>query len=368
MFTGPIRGEGAVRGRIVQAVLRPERTGQYRPGGRFMKRFFIVAALLCLCAQSAPATDISGAAAPPGKLTCVGSDTMRVLMQEWGKAFLADHPDVILTHQNHGSGTALPALIEGRCNLAAMSRPMSNAEISRFETQFGHRPTGIKVALDALAVYVNKDNPLRGLTLKQLDGIFSASRKCGGRRLDDWGELVFGSFEGQAIVPVGRDELSGTHELFREKAMCGGAFRKGLRVAKDSEDVITFVASDKYAIGYSGIGYRTGEVRALAIARNADSGYYAYHVKEFRNDPDLKKRYAYVYRGKYPLSRFLYIYLDKAPGRILPRHLDQFLRFVLSAKGQNIVHKVGFIPMTEKMTARERKKLSADSLPSWWPL
>ncbi len=337
-----------------------------------MKRFFLVVALLCLYAQPTLAADSPIKRILPtaeqSTLACAGSDTMRVLVLEWQKAFTAENPGTASSMEARGSATALPALLAGKCNLAAMSRPISKAEAERFEAEFGYKPVGIKVALDALAVYVHPDNPLRGLTLRQLDGIFSSSRVCGGDSLVDWGALVFGSFEGHDIVPEGRDTLSGTYELFRELALCGGTFRDNVRAESDSSQIIAKIAANPYAIGYAGIGYRTKEVRALSIARNENSGYFKYYVDEFENDPDLNKRYAYVYRGKYPLSRALYIYVNKAPGRTLPPHLERFLCFVLSDKGQDIVHSVGFIPLTSQMTADERRKLLADYSPSWWSL
>ena len=253
-----------------------------------------------------------------GRLSCVGSDTLRILMERWFKDFAALHPGVVYSLESKGSNTAPPALQAGGCSLAAMSRPMRKQEIRAFTKTHGYRPVAIRVALDALAVYVNKDNPLRGLTIKQLDGIFSSARDCGGPELNRWDQLVLGTLEKAAIHLYGRNDLSGTHDFFQEQALCGGGFKTSVALLPDSAEVLAAVERDPAGIGYSGLGYRTDGVQVLGIAPDEESGYFRYEVEQFRDSSDPEKRFAYVYRGDYPLSRFLYLYVDKTPARPWP--------------------------------------------------
>lgn len=301
-----------------------------------------------------------------GKLTCVGSDTLRILMERWFKDFSKMHPGVSCSLKSKGSNTAPPALQSGKCSLAAMSRPMREQEIRAFKTTHGHRPLEVRVALDALAVYVNKNNPLRGLTIQQLDGIFSSTQKCGGSNLTKWNQLVLGSLQDAEITLYGRNDLSGSHDFFQKKALCGGEFKKNVTLEADSAHEVQAVEKDPAGIGYSGLGYRTDGVQVLGIAPDSGSGYFRYEVEKFRDSKDPAKRFAYVYRGDYPLSRFLYLYVDKQPGKALAPEVEEFLKFVLSKQGQAIVLEIGFIPLNDRMVRKDLKKLAPDYKPAWW--
>ncbi len=307
-----------------------------------------------------PTKEISGA------LSCVGSDTLRILMERWFEEFGKLHPKVSHTLESKGSNTAPPALQSGQCSLAAMSRSMRKGEIRAFKKAHGYRPVEIRVALDALAVYVNKQNPLRGLTIKQLDGVFSSTYDCGGSDLSRWNQLVLGQLDKTAIHLYGRNDLSGTHDFFQEQALCDGEFKKSITLLPDSAQVVEAVEQDPAGIGYSGLGYRTDGVQVLGIAPDEDSGYFRYEVDKYRDSKDLGKRFAYVYRGDYPLSRFLYLYVDKKKGEPLAPAVEEFLKFVLSGQGQAIVTETGFIPLNGKMVRKELKKLAPAYKTSWW--
>lgn len=334
-----------------------------------MRMFWCAAFLMCcllrpaLVAGQMPHYDESRSL--HGSIRSAGSDTLRILLEKWFDAYQKQHPQASAEIESLGSATAPPALLAGACDVAAMSREMTSEEVSRFKRKFGYDPVDVHVALDAVAVVVHPSNPVEGLTLQQLDGVFSSTRKCGGKDITRWDQLFLGPVRQPNIKLYGRNSLSGTSAFFRETALCGGDYRSHLQQLPDSDDIEAAVEQDPAGIGYSGLGYRTSKVKVLAIARNANSAYRKYYVEQFQNNDDLEKRYAWVYRGDYPLTRVLRFYVNKPEGEALPDPLDDFLRFVLSAKGQAIVHQVGYIPLTEKMVRQEREKLEPDYRPRW---
>ena len=305
-----------------------------------------------------------------GSVTWAGSDTERELLDAWGQAFERLHPDVEVAGENEGSATAPPALVEGSATLGAMSRAMTDDEAALFEDAKGHAPTPITVALDALAVFVRNDNPVQGLTIEQLDGIFSSDDACGGGAITTWGQLALGVPDDTPIKTHGRDERSGTHDTFQEKALCGGAFKDDVEVHPDSADVVAAVAADPAAIGYAGLGYDTPEVRPLAIGAGSDfedMRFIPYIVEEYADSPDPEEKYAYVVDGRYPLSRPLLLYVDKVEGEPLPEPTASFVRFALSREGQTIVEQIGFVPLPDGAVADEAAKLDPDYRPRrWW--
>jgi len=281
-----------------------------------------------------------------GNLSSVGSDTLNNLMTFWAESFHTAYPSVRVQVEGKGSSTAPPALIEATAQLGPMSRAMKADEVDAFEKKFGYPPTQIRVAVDALAVYVSKDNPLEKLTLPQVDAIFSKSRRCGAPGpLDTWGALaVQGSLAAQPIRLYGRNSASGTYGYFKEVALCGGDYRDTVKEQPGSASVVQGVTEDKLGIGYSGIGYKTSGVKALALAKDA-------------NTPFSSTDAEAVYAGKYPLARFLYVYVNRAPGKPLDPLTDQFLHFVLSREGQEIVLKDGYLPLKAGMVEQELAKL-----------
>ncbi|MGH9884312.1 MAG: PstS family phosphate ABC transporter substrate-binding protein [bacterium] len=281
-----------------------------------------------------------------GNLSSVGSDTLNNLMTFWAEAFHAAYPSVRVQVEGKGSSTAPPALIEATAQLGPMSRAMKADELDAFEKKYGYPPTQIRVAVDALAVYVGKDNPLEKLTLPQVDAIFSKSRRCGAPApLDTWGALgVQGSLAAQPIRLYGRNSASGTYGYFKEIALCGGDYRDTVKEQPGSASVVQGVTEDKLGIGYSGIGYRTSGVKALSLAKDANTPFSSTGADE-------------VYAGKYPLARFLYIYVNRAPGKPFDPLTGQFLHFVLSREGQEIVLKDGYLPLKTGMIDQELAKL-----------
>ncbi len=278
-----------------------------------------------------------------GSLNSIGSDTLNNLMTLWAEGFRTRYPNVKIQIEGKGSSTAPPALISGTAQIGPMSRLMKPTEIDDFEKKFGYKPTPIRVAIDALAVYVNKDNPIEKLTLAQVDAIFSKTRKCGApSQIRTWGELgLKGSFADRPISIYGRNSASGTYGYFKKKALCKGDYKDTVKEQPGSASVVQGVAEDVYGIGYSGIGYRTSAVKTVALSKKGGA-FYGTDTKD-------------VLSGKYPLSRFLYLYINKAPNRPIDPLVREFVRFVLSREGQRIVVKDGYLPLNHKLVATGRK-------------
>ena len=317
------------------------------------RRFLILSLALTLCAATAHAQ-------PSGSLKSVGSDTMRELMDRWVDEFIRVHPGVTFEMQAMGSGTAAEALIGHRSNLAPMSRRMTAGEMEAFSQSHGYEPVRYRVALDALALFVHVDNPVRGLSMDQVDSIFSEDHHChqgffsDSGRIDDWSDVTLD--HSGAIELYGRNELSGTYDFFVETALCNGRFKDGVVELADSRSIVEAIAANPNAIGYAGIGYRTEGVRAVALspqASNFEGAYYSYFVERYENDENLERRYGWVVRGRYPLSRYLYIYTDEGSD-----HADAtvraFMEFVLSDPGQGLAHDAGFIPLPGRVLKSER--------------
>jgi len=281
-----------------------------------------------------------------GNLNSIGSDTLNNLMTYWAEGYKKSYPNVNIQIEGKGSSTAPPALIEGTAQVGPMSREMKGAEIDRFEAKHGYKPTRVRVALDGIAVYVNKDNPIEKLTFKQLDGIFSSTRKRGGKDVKTWGDLgLTGEWANKPISIFGRNSASGTYGYFKEHALENGDYKNSVKEQPGSSSVVQGVAEDKYAIGYSGVGYTTSGVKTVPLS-----------AKE--GGPFFGESYENVLSGKYPLSRYLNVYVNKAPGKPLSPLVREFLLFVLSTEGQEIVVKDGFFPLTAKVAGEEVAKLN----------
>lgn len=266
-----------------------------------------------------------------GNLNSIGSDTLNNLMTLWAEAFRDIYPNVNIQIEGKGSSTAPPALIEGTAQLGPMSRPMKSTELDKFEKKFGYKPTPIKVAIDALAVFVHKDNPVKGLSLTQIDGIFSSTYKRGGKPIRTWGGVGLGGAWAQRPISLyGRNSASGTYGMFKEIALSKGDYKDTVKEQPGSSSVVQGVASDLGGIGYSGIGYKTSGVKALALADGNEMF-----------EPSLEN----CLSGDYPLARFLYIYVNKKPHEPLDKLTQEFVEFVLSQAGQEIVIKDGYYPL-----------------------
>jgi phosphate transport system substrate-binding protein len=281
-----------------------------------------------------------------GNLSSTGSDTLANLMTLWTEAFKREYPNVNIQVQAAGSSTAPPALTEGTSNFGPMSRLMKDKEVEAFETRFGYKPTAVRVAIDALAVYVHKDNPIQSLSIAQVDAVFSATRRCGSTQsLERWGGVgLTGNWQTRPLQLYGRNSVSGTYGYFKKVALCSGDFKNTVNEQPGSASVVQAVASSLNGIGYSGIGYITSGVKALALAEDPDS------------EP-VAATPANALSGDYPLSRYLYVYVNKKPDTPLRPLEFEFLRMVLSSSGQEVVAKDGYIPISARVVARELRKI-----------
>lgn len=281
-----------------------------------------------------------------GNLSSVGSDSLANLMTFWAEDFKKQYPNVNIQIQAAGSSTAPPAITEGTANLGPMSRAMKETEIAAFEKKHGHKPTAVPVAIDALAVFVHKDNPIKGLTIAQVDAIFSATRKCGAPAdITSWGQVgLGGAFEKRDIQLFGRNSVSGTYGYFKENALCKGDFKSNVNEQPGSASVVQSVSTGINAIGYSGIGYVTSGVKAVPLAKKDGD---AFHPAT----PDEAAK------GTYPLSRFLYVYVNKAPNKPLNPLEAEFVKLVLSKQGQETVVKDGYVPLPKRVADKTLAEL-----------
>lgn len=281
-----------------------------------------------------------------GNLKSIGSDTMNNEMTLWAEGYNKYYPNVKIEIEGKGSATAPPALTAGTSHFGPMSRPMKDAEVDGFEKQYGYKPTSVRTSLDSLAIFVNKDNPIKCLSLQQVDAIFSKARRGGyAKDITTWGELgLTGEWANKPISLYGRNSASGTYGYFKEHALFQGDYKDQVKEQPGSSSVVQGVASDKYAIGYSGIGYKTADVRAVPLAAKEGGACYAAELKT-------------VYSGDYPLSRYLYLYVNKKPGTPLDPLRLEFVKFVLSKQGQEVVIKDGYLPLPKNIVAEEQGKL-----------
>jgi len=277
-----------------------------------------------------------------GNLISVGSDTLANLMTLWAEEFKKFYPNVNIQIQAAGTSTAPPALTEGTSNIGPMSRVMTQGEIAAFENRYGYQPTAIGVAIDALAVYVHKDNPLKGLTLAQVDAIFSATRRCGyHENITTWGQLgLTGEWANRPIQLYGRNSVSGTYGYFKEKALCRGDFKNTVNEQPGSASVVQGITRSINSIGYSGVGYRTSGVVSVPLARSPG--------EEFVDSTPENS-----VSGKFPLARLLYVYVNKHPNRPLPPMEAAFIRMIMSKEGQMVVVKDGYVPLPAAIAAKQ---------------
>ena len=321
-----------------------------RSSNRYLASATLVVAFAAAPMAAQPAA-VDAAIAPyaktsgiSGNLSSVGSDTLNNLMTFWAEGFQKQYPNVRIQIEGKGSSTAPPALISGTSQLGPMSRAMKAEEIDEFEKKYGYAPSVVRVAVDGLAVWVNKDNPVDQLTLQQIDGIFSKTRKAGGKDVKSWGDLgLAGDWSGKPLSLYGRNSASGTYGFFKEHALAKGDFKDTVKEQPGSASVVQGVTEDRYGIGYSGIGYRTSGVKPVAVA-GKDGKFYTVASED-------------VLSGHYPLSRYLYIYYNAAPNKPLDPLVREFLRFATSKDGQEIVVKDGYLPIPSKISTEEQGKL-----------
>ncbi|MGB1893177.1 MAG: PstS family phosphate ABC transporter substrate-binding protein [Candidatus Latescibacterota bacterium] len=281
-----------------------------------------------------------------GNASSIGSDTMNNLMALWLEGFRKFYPNVRIQIEGKGSSTAPPALIEGTAQFGPMSRPMKSTEEDKFEQQFGYKPTPMRTSLDALAVFVNKDNPIEGLNLPQVDAIFSKTRR--GEYAKDiavWGQLgLEGPWGGAPISLYGRNSASGTYGFFKDNALFKGDYKDEVKEQPGSASVVQGITADRFGIGYSGIGYVTSGVRIVPLAKREGGAF---------KEGSLEN----VLNGSYPLGRFLYLYINKAPGKPLDPMVREFCRYIFSKEGQEVVIKDGYMPVPFEVAQAELAKL-----------
>jgi len=281
-----------------------------------------------------------------GNFSSIGSDTLNNLMTLWAEDYARFYPNVNIQIQGAGSSTAPPALTEGTANFGPMSRAMKSSEVQAFENKYGYKPTAVPVAIDVLAVYVNKDNPIKGMTMAQVDAIFSATRRCGGKEdITRWGQLgLTGAWANRDFTLYSRNAVSGTYGFFKEHALCKGDYKASINEQPGSASVVQGVTESINGIGYSGIGYITSGVRAVPLAK-AEGQPFAPADADHAAD------------GSYPMARFLYVYVNKHPNRPLSPMEREFFKLVLSKQGQETVVKDGYISLPAAVVKRELEKL-----------
>ncbi len=281
-----------------------------------------------------------------GNLNSIGSDTLNNLMTLWAEEFAKFYPNVNIQIQGAGSSTAPPALTQGTASFSPMSREMKSSEIESFEAAHTYKPTAVPVAIDVLAVYVNKDNPIPGLTIAQVDAIFSVTRKCGhDTGITRWGGVgLTGNWSNRDFTLYSRNAVSGTYGYFKEVALCGGDFRASINEQPGSASVVQGVSESINGIGYSGIGYLTSGVRAVPLAAKTGDDF---------SPADA----AHALDGSYPLARMLYVYINKHPNRGLGPLEAEFIKLILSRQGQDVVLRDGYIPLPATVVEKTLKQL-----------
>jgi len=348
------RGSG--RNRRHAAVIGPSYSSLYATKGDTMinSRNFLAGLLLAVSSWNVSAQVEVDSALPAyepvsgvsGNLSSIGSDTLNNLMTLWAEEFAKIYPNVNIQIQGAGSSTAPPALTEGTANFGPMSRLMRSSEIQAFEERFGYPPTPVGTAIDTIAVMVNKDNPIQCLSIPEVDAVFSVGRRCG--HPDDitrWGGLgLTGDWANRDFTIYSRNAVSGTYGFFKDNALCGGDFKPGINEQPGSASVVQGVTESLNGIGYSGIGYMTSGVKAVPLRREGGG-----ECIEANADNAVS--------GDYPLSRLLYVYVNKKPDQPLAPLEREFFRMVLSKRGQQVVVRDGYIPLPAPVAARIREQL-----------
>lgn len=283
-----------------------------------------------------------------GSISTVGSDTLAGMTTLWIEEFKQIYPSINGQVQASGSSTAPPALTEGTAQFGPMSRPMRNREIEAFEREQGYKPTALRIAIDAIGIFVHRDNPIEGLNFTQLDSIFSSTLRCGANHpVTTWSQLGLEyQWAKRSMQLFGRNSVSGTYGYFKTNALCGGDFKNSVNEQPGSASVVQSVASAINTIGYSGVGYQVTGVKLLPIARHGQA-----YIEATQDN---------ILSGKYPLSRYLYVYVNKHPTKPLSPIEREFIRFIYSQEGQELVAKDGYVPISAEFAAQELKKVGIE--------
>jgi phosphate transport system substrate-binding protein len=313
---------------------------------RFLGVYGLVLGLVCGLAAvevDSAIPDYQPSQAVTGELKSVGGDGLNNLMTFWAETFLERHPSVNIQIEGKGGESGPVALANRSSQIAPMIRPLNERELALFDRFWGYRPTQISVAYDALAVFVHPDNPVTSVSLKQLDQIYSSSFKRGGFDVTTWGGLsLTDEWNAMPIKLLGRNSASGSYAFFQQQALKSGTFKKSVQEKPGSVAVVQAVALDRGAIGYSVAAFATTAVRVVPLSDD--------------EQPAVLPTHEHVLAGTYPLSRALYLYIDKKPGVGVDPLVDEFIRLVLSRTGQQTVVKDGYIPLSAAMIAEQRAK------------
>lgn len=318
----------------------PTTTARFQTKPRFSAALLVAIQLLfgtVAFSQDQPTTNVKPYETVPGvsgELHGAGSDTLKVVVNQWMKAFMGLYPEVKATYQAKGSAAAGPALVEGTAQLGVTSRKLTLEEEFGFQKEYGASPIAMNVALDCVAVFVHEDNPVKGLSLAQLDCIFSKTRNSGYASLESWDRVGVrdDAWKTRSIVPYGRDSKSGTRALLRDTVLFRGEFKDTVKEQPDSAAVVNRVAEDPGGIGYGSIALNTKGVRAIPLSRT--------HAQPLQS-PSV----ANALKGTYPLGRRLMLQVVDTPSEPLPLQVREFIKFVFSEQGQKITADSGFTPI-----------------------
>jgi phosphate transport system substrate-binding protein len=306
------------------------------------KKFAVTAALVFAGATGANAQSVDPnlpayqpSQGVSGTIKSIGSDTMNNMMTLWAEGFKKIYPNIQVEIEGKGSSTAPPALIQGVSTFGPMSRKMKDKEADAFEKAFGYAPTQLGTSIDMLAVFVNKDNPIKGLSLQQVDAIFSKTLNGGAKAdITKWGQVgLGGEFASAPVSLYGRNAASGTYGYFKKHALFKGDYKDSVKEQPGSSAVVQSVGTDKNGIGYSGIGYKTPNVRVVPLSSEGTD-----YVDASADTVD-----------DYPLARFLWLSVNHKPGSQLDPLRREFLKYIFSKEGQEAVVKDGYLPVTAEI-------------------
>jgi phosphate transport system substrate-binding protein len=300
---------------------------------------------------------------PEEEFNLVGADVMDEITLGWAKLFREAYPRLSVTMEARASGSGAPGLIEGRADAAPVGREMLPAEEKAFVDKFGYKPLAIRVATGSVGslgktaasvILVDKDNPIKGLTLDQLDAIYSTTRNRGHADISKWGDLgLTGDWASRPIHLYGLKSPNGIEWFFKLNVMEGGDYKDNIEFVKGKgfTHAFTVAAEDMKehpgGLTYAMLANVTPNVKVVPLAEKAGQPFVMPNVQS-------------VYTHQYPLSRYVYIFVNKKPGQPLEPKTKEFLKLVLSRQGQDVVAKEGvYIPLTPEVAREELAKLDA---------
>jgi phosphate transport system substrate-binding protein len=297
----------------------------------WMRCLTVVGGMACALVLStalllATSQGCSSARSDGDTIKVTGSDTIVGLAQAWAAAFGQEHPNISMQVKGGGSGVGIAALCSGKIKIATASRPMTEKEIELAKKNTGKEPQQFVVGRDALAIYVHQQNPIETISLGELAEIYGE-----GGKVNAWKDLNVDNAAcgGGEIVPVSRQNSSGTYAYFKEVVL--GAkreYRQGITSQSGSSDVVGLVSNTPCAIGYSGMGYKDDKVKVLKVAQE-------------KGQPGVEPNTASALDGSYPISRPLYLYTLGEPAGAV----QEFIQWALGDEGQKIVEKQGYVPV-----------------------